>query len=457
MSKGIRFYAAHVCGKMTYIGLKMLKRNGTYLPGRVADKICHDYLAKAEKPETVVCVTGTNGKTTVCNMLNDILIGAGYEVMNNRAGSNTDSGIRTALMSYSSITGKMRKKIAILEIDERTSKLIYPYVKPDYLVCTNLFRDSITRNAHPEYISGIITSALPDTTKMILNADDPISSRLKEDNERVYFALGRLPQDKDRCENIINDLQICPKCSTKLKYEFNRYHHIGKVYCPNYDYKSPDAKYAANADIANMTMTMEISGKAESFPLITNSVFNIYNQVTVVAVLSELGLTPEQIREGFKKLSIVETRYSTAKADGLEVITHMAKGHNPIACSCVFDYAVSEPGIKEVILMPDDDINHMKTSENITWAYDCDFEKLAVPEVVRVVVGGIRAEDYRLRLLLAGVPADRIYTVVDEADAYRKLILKGTDKVFILHQLYKTEAARIAKENIVREVAKNGR
>ena len=71
------------------------------------------------------------------------------------------------------------------------------------------------------------------------------------------------------------------------------------------------------------------------------------------------------------------------------------------------------------------------------------------------MVGGIRAEDYRLRLLIAGVEPDRIFTTPDERDTPKLLKLDGTDKVFILHQLYKTEAARIAKEDILKEVAAN--
>ena len=203
-------------------------------------------------------------------------------------------------------------------------------------------------------------------------------------------------------------------------------------------------------------MTVSVNGKDEPFELVSNSVFNIYNQVTATAVLTEIGLTPDMIRKGFLKLSIVETRYSAASLNGIEVITHMAKGHNPIACSCVFDYAVHEPGIKEIILMPDDDINHLKTSENITWAYDADFEKLADENIVRIVVGGIRAEDYRLRLLLAGVNEDKIFTTKDEKDTPKLLKLNGTDKVFILHQLYKTAAAKQAKIDILQGVKEHG-
>lgn len=453
--KGVKFYLGHWMGKLAYAGERALNMNATYFPGDLAIRICPDYLFKAGRPETVIAVTGTNGKTTVCNLLNDILSKEGYSVINNSAGSNTNSGIATVLMRYSDFLGRSHKSIAILEVDERSSKKIYPAVKPDMIVCTNLFRDSITRNAHPEYIAGIIESAVPDTTKMILNADDPISSRLKESNERVYFSLDRLPTDKDAPENIINDCQICPRCSARLKYNFSRYHHIGKVYCPECDYASPTADYLAKADFENNLLKMTIHGKEEVFELISNSVFNIYNQVTVITVLTEIGLNPDAIRKGLKESAIVSSRYSDSKAGNIEVITHLAKGHNPIACSCVFDYAVNEPGEKEILLYPDDDLTHMKSSENITWAYDADFEKLNNPLVKRVVIGGRRAEDYRLRLLMAGVPGDKIFTTENETEAYKLLSLEGPEKVFILHQVYKIKMAMDAKENILKEVAGN--
>lgn len=450
--RNARFFVGHLMGKIAYRTQKLLGMNATYFPGDLAIKLCPNYLGLVGRPDKLIAVTGTNGKTTVCNLLNDILTREGYVVMGNRAGSNTNSGIATALMNSCSLLGKSKATIGILEVDERSSKKIYPKVKPDYVVCTNLFRDSITRNAHPEYIAGIIESALPKETKLILNADDPISSRLALSNERIYFSLDRLPSDREVPENIINDCQICPVCSSKLKYRFSRYHHIGQVYCPNGDYESPKADFLGKADIQDNKLTIEINGVAEQFELISNSVFNIYNQVTVISVLATLGIPADHIREGFKASGIVESRYSEAKAKGIEVITHLAKGHNPIACSCVFDYAVNEPGQKEVLLFPDDDVNHMKTSENITWAYDADFEKLNNKDVVRVVVGGRRCEDYRLRLLLAGVPADRIYTTTCEEEAYKLLKLEGEEKVFILHQVYKISMAMDAKANILKEV-----
>ena len=31
---------------------------------------------------------------------------------------------------------------------------------------------------------------------------------------------------------------VCPKCYSKLEYDYVRYHHIGKAHCPNCDYKT---------------------------------------------------------------------------------------------------------------------------------------------------------------------------------------------------------------------------
>ncbi|MCR5277810.1 MAG: MurT ligase domain-containing protein [Lachnospiraceae bacterium] len=457
MSKrGARFYLGHFAGKLAYRLQRMLGMNATYMPGEIALRLCPDYLGLIGKPKTLICVTGTNGKTTVCNLLNDILAKEGYTLLNNSAGSNTNSGIATALMKYSGLSGNSRKEIGIIEVDERSSHKIYPKIRPNYIVCTNLFRDSITRNAHAEYIKGIVDRAVNPEALMILNADDPISSRLAESNPRKYFAIDKLPTDKEKPSNIINDLQICPVCGERLKYRYSRYHHIGNVYCPRGDYESPKADYPACVDIPGNTLSMELKGRTEKFELISNSIFNIYNQVTVITVLDILGISADRIREGFKTGGIVESRYSDSKAGKIEVITHLAKGHNPIACSCVFDYAVNEPGEKEILLYPDDELKHMKTSENITWAYDADFEKLAAPEVVKIVVAGRRAEDYRLRLLLAGVDGSKIFTTADEENAYKLLDTDRAVKIFILHQVYKIDMAGRAKEKLLKEAEANG-
>ena len=224
----LRFLLALWLGKLSIPALKITHHNGTDFPGSLAVKVCPDFLKYVGKPPMMVAVTGTNGKTTVSNMLVDILEAEGHHVLSNRAGSNITSGVSTAFIRNCDLLGRVKKcNMAVLEIDERSAPRIYPYVRPNYILITNLFRDSIMRNAHPGYIAGILSRNLPRESKLILNADDLISCGVAEENARCYFGIGRMPTDVTDCVNLLNDMRICPKCAGKLRYEYRRYHHIG--------------------------------------------------------------------------------------------------------------------------------------------------------------------------------------------------------------------------------------
>ena len=152
MKKNVRFYFALFVAKAAFLLQKLLKMNASYFPGKVAITLCPDFLGRIDKPEKIIGVTGTNGKTTCCNLIIDALQELGYDVLNNKFGSNINAGVATSLISGSTLSGKAKKKLAVFEIDERSSVKIYPYVTPTFLLCTNLFRDSIRRNAPSEYI-----------------------------------------------------------------------------------------------------------------------------------------------------------------------------------------------------------------------------------------------------------------------------------------------------------------
>ena len=242
----LRFLLALWLAKLSVPALKITRHNGTDFPGSLALKLCPDFLRYVGKPGAIIAVTGTNGKTTVSNLLTDILEADGKKVLSNRSGSNITSGISTALLRGCDLLGRAKSyDMAVLEVDERASVRIFPYVKPDYAVVTNLTRDSIMRNAHPGYIADILTRSIPQTATMILNADDLITCGVAPENRRVYFGVDRLPGDTTRCENLIDDLRICPKCSGKLTYVYRRYHHIGKCVCPDCGFHSPESDYLA--------------------------------------------------------------------------------------------------------------------------------------------------------------------------------------------------------------------
>lgn len=455
MKKTFRFYIALYLAKLSIVALKVIRRDATQFPGKLAVTICPDFLGRIDKPKTVIGVTGTNGKTTVCNMVEDCLRENGYKFMDNKLGSNTNSGIASTLIKGANLRGKQKRDLAIFEIDERSAVKIYQYVAPTYLVCTNLFRDSLMRNAHTEFISGLLTKNIPEKTKLILNGDDLIVSNLAPENDRIYFGIDRLETDTDKCENIARDIIVCPKCDSKLEYDFVRYNHIGRAHCSKCDFKSPEINYEiTKLDLEEMKMTIKMSDGEETYDLINNNIINIYNMLATITVLKQLGLTREQINPILKKQKIVDTRYSKEVVNGVEVITQLAKGMNPIACSRAFDYVRKESGNKAVIILLDDLHEAANSSENIAWHYDTDFEFLNADSIKQILVAGARYLDTYVRLKLADVQTEKIVHQRDENTLVEKLNLEGIDKVFILHDLYSIELKNEVKAQVIEKMQK---
>jgi UDP-N-acetylmuramyl tripeptide synthase len=450
MSK-LRYFIALWASKSAYILLKLLKRNATMFPGYLALKICPDYLAQTKKSPNVLCVTGTNGKTTTTNMVADILSESGYKVVSNRYGSNINTGVATALTHSVNVFGKPKIDVLALEVDERFSRLILPFIKPDYLVVTNLFRDSIKRNAHPEYIFSILDTYVPKTTKLILNADCLQSSQLLKDNERVYFSIDRLPTDVTECVNLINDFSFCPKCNEKLKFNFLRYHHIGNAYCPNCDFKSYDAKYhLTNIDYENQSITVSIDGKEDTYPMVNRALYNIYNELAAISLMNEFNVDTEKVKDYLRKISVTQTRYKEGKVGNTSIIRTMAKGQNSVSCSRTLDFVGHEEGEKSVFIMIDDLFERKDSSEFIGWIYDADFEFLNTPEMKQVILAGPRCFDYKLRLLIAGLPEEKILCEEDEFKAI-KLIDKNVSKFYLLHDTSTYDLACEVEEKIIED------
>lgn len=455
MKKTLRFYMVLYLAKLSRIVLKIIGRDATYFPGKLAVTLCPDFLGRIDKPETIIGVTGTNGKTTVCNMLEDCLKENGYDFIDNHLGSNINSGLATTLIQGATLTGKQKKDLAVFEIDERSAVKIYPYITPTYLVCTNLFRDSLKRNAHTEFISDILTNNIPKETKLILNGDDLIVSNLAPQNERVYFGINRLETDTEKCENIVRDMAICPKCDSKLEYEFVRYNHVGRAHCPKCDFASPKIDYeVTNIDLEKMQMTVK-SEVEEKYDLINNNIINIYNMLATIVALKEIGLTQEQINPVLKKQKIVDTRYSKEKVKNIEIITQLAKGMNPIACSRAFDYVRKEEGNKAVFVLLDDLHEAANSSENIAWHYDTDYEFLNSDSIKQILTAGARYLDTYVRLQMADVPKEKIVCQRDEISLVDKLNLEGISKVFILHDLYSIDLKEQIKKKVEEKI--NGR
>ena len=217
--------------------MKLLGFNATNIPGEIALKLYPDILKMITPPKCVIATTGTNGKTSTNNILSQTLRNCGYTVIDNGFGSNIISGIVSCLITNCDLNGVCHQEFACLEVDERSSIRVYKYLHPNYLLCTNLQRDSMMRNANVQFIFNIINDNLPQSTKLVLNGDDLISSQLGKgrNKQRTFFKVSL--QENEICrDNLIKDIVVCPQCGSKIEWDFVRNHSIGQGHCPNCDF-----------------------------------------------------------------------------------------------------------------------------------------------------------------------------------------------------------------------------
>lgn len=449
--KKLKFGIALLAAKTCQVLMKLLGRNATFLPGKVAVKLCKDFLSHLKPPKTVIAVTGTNGKTTVSNLLSSVLTKNGFSITNNSFGSNVQAGVISALIEDTTIFGKPKKDIAVLEVDERSSLLIYPYLKPDIMVCNNIMRDSLKRNAHTEFISYIISKSLPESTKLILNADDMIAANLAPQcKNRVYFGLEAEAPTVSEPQHI-RDIVYCPNCGELLASQYIRYNHIGLHYCPGCDLRSPTPDYVVTKiDREQNRFELTHNEAVSSFKLINDNIVNIYNFAAVIAVASEIGLSVEQITKAFEETEIVKTRFEEITSGELHITMLMAKGQNPIACARCYDYVAKiEADNKCAILVVDDKDDNINNSESTCWLYDCDYTALADDSIKQVIFCGPRAKDHLLRALLAGVAENKISITGECAEAVSMVDTSISKNIYVLHELYRPDDAKAVKNGLI--------
>ena len=121
--------------------LKLTNHKATSLPGKIAYNLDNDILDALSENTKFIFVTGTNGKTMTTHFVTNILRKHYKNVFTNDSGSNMIQGIITVLLDIP----KNENALAILEVDEANLVRISKFLKPDYVILTNIFRDQMDR------------------------------------------------------------------------------------------------------------------------------------------------------------------------------------------------------------------------------------------------------------------------------------------------------------------------
>ena len=432
----IRFYIGLWASKLVYFILKLKKDEKNDLPGLIANKICPNFLEKITKPKTVIVITGTNGKTTTSNLVYNKLIEDGNKVSFNDWGANLKAGYTLNLLRGVNIFNKCKVDISLLEADEKTSPDNMDKIKPNYILVTNICKDSLRRNGHPEYIFDCLNRTfeiLGKETTAILNANDPISFRLAEntDAKRIFYGMNDAKTNPH--DNIVKDIQVCPICGTDIKYNYRLYRHIGDFYCPNCSFKTPKQDfYAEKVDLTNKYIVVKEGASKVKYPLVSETVHNAYNVLAVIALLRTIGVKKESIQKYLKGQEVTKIRENYVEYNGIKYYAYATKSQNVSAASTVFEYMGKEPSKKEIVFCLDEvqDSNH--PTETLTWLYETDYECLNNPNIKKIIIAGHMYLNHKLRLLLAGVDPNKIIAVENEDEVANYVDTEGIEKVYVL-------------------------
>ncbi len=391
---------------------------GSSKPGQVALKLCPDILSRMELPKYIIAVTGSNGKTSTVEMIAHILTQNGLTVAWNKEGSNQIEGVTTLVLGSATLGGKVKADILLIESDERFARYTFKYIRPTHYVITNLYRDQLTRNGHPEWVYDALADSITDGTQLILNADDPLVSAFGQGKEDViWFGADKLSTDTDELVSVYNDGAYCPVCKAPMVYSTHHYNHIGHYRCTACGYHRHDTQYTiTSVDMDKGEMTID---GTHTITLALKSLYNIYNILSAYTVASIVGVDGAKIAADMNHYVLKNGRVITFSLGSRRGTMLTSKHENSISYDQSIRVAAAYKEGCDVLIIVDA-VSRKYFTSDVSWLYDIDFEMLGSDNIHQIVLAGKYVNDLAVRFSYTDIPSERIklFDSIDEAADY---------------------------------------
>ena len=443
-TNSLRTVPAVAAAKFTRLLLRKTGRGGTAIPGIVGLRLYGNILTAVSRGMKIVVVTGTNGKTTTCNMIEHALTSAGHDSLRDKSGANLLHGIASDLICSTDWRGRPLHEYAVIECDEAALKQVVPFLHPQAIVVTNLFSDQVDRYGGVENTLKEIRTGVERSPRsvLVLNAEEPLSASLASGTPNRVIWYGMDPSVGVQGNIDLSDAGRCPQCGGEYEYDYHIYAHLGGFRCPRCGYRhpEPDVRVVSIDEMTpdgsrvhirirkkNSQKDRENTAPAKEVRIALPAVYNVYNAAACIAAVRALGLPAH---EAFDSLSTVHSafgRLETFDLDGNRLQMILVK--NPAGCNQAFSYVTGLDEDFSAVLCLND---RTGDGHDISWIENTDYEKLVSdPHLKHLYVGGDRKEDLYARLQKAGAAEDRMELVTD----YNLLVqkLKGEENpVFLL-------------------------
>lgn len=410
---GARFACARAVSAVSTWGLKhVFKRPAANFPGKIALYVDPQLIAhlRGKLARGSICVVGTNGKTTVTNLLADVLEQSGASIVCNRTGANLDSGVSTALLHADNADW------GVFESDELWLAKILPQLQSDYVLLLNLFRDQLDRCGEIDRIQDSIVGALgaSPSTVLVYNADDPLCASIadraallpgREHTRSIAFGVKK---SMGLAQNTVADATMCQRCSTMFEYNWRQYGQLGEWKCPKCGFKRPALDYAAeDVQLGASGLSFKLATATSSIPVHANfsGAYMVYNLMAVGVAAQLLGAGAGPIQAAIKAFDPRNGRLQEYNFAGRKVLLNLAK--NPTGFNQNLKIVAQDPSLKVVAFFIND---KEADGHDVSWLWDIDFEELAQVGPMIAFAGGIRKHDMQVRLKYAGISAEVVDT-----------------------------------------------
>ncbi len=404
-----------IIAKLILALLRLINHGATTLPGKIALKINSKLLTHLSKGVRVICVTGTNGKTTTCALISNNLSHNGMSYFTNKSGANMITGVATAFVDNCDIFGRCKKDFAVLECDENSLPLIAEYIDAEIVVVTNVFRDQLDRYGEVNFTLNQISLAVSKMKSPILalNADCPLTMSLCNDNS-VSFGLSSTADIAS-----VSDNRYCPICNNELQYHSVVFAHLGDYYCTRCGYHRSRPNYELS--LINDSVVM-INGHRLLVSL--KGTYNLYNILSAYAVCDLVGV------KDFSGLSTFYGafgRIEKFKYNDTNILVLLVK--NPVGFANCIDLVSSMGGIYNIAFALND---NSADGTDVSWIWDVDFSSLS-SSIDECYTLGTRSYDMALRLKY-----DDISSMSLDGECYSDLIsiIKKSTNDFVFFSTY---------------------
>lgn len=288
-------------------GIKLAEE--AYRKGRVyALQARHGFPAKAMR---VIAVTGTNGKTTTCCYINEVLKAGGY-----RTAMYTTAVIELNGMAEINKTHRTVPLTSDLVAFLKRAKA----AKVDFIIL-----ETTSMALHQHKILGI-------------PIEIAVMTNLTQDHLDYHKTMESYAAAKARLFGLYTNPKFCVLNRDDEWFDYFKKRSVGKVV--SYGERTGSTMRIANMRLSQDGSTWDVTEHAIHSELSTSipGAFNVYNATAAASVGTLLGLSPEQLRAGVAALTDIPGRMQRVEA-GQDFMVLVDYAHTPDAIENVLKAA----------------------------------------------------------------------------------------------------------------------